>query len=80
MRQASVIEKPIRIAEPKFDPLVIEDIKQILESGQLKSGRVTNRFEKLFANRMDADYASAVSSGTAALHLALESLLRKGQR
>ena len=66
------------MAEPRFDYLVIEDISQILESGQLRSGLVTERFEKLFANRMDTGYAYAVSSGTAALHLALESCVEKG--
>lgn len=78
MRLTSVLDKEIKMAEPRFDKMVLDDISQILESGQLRSGQVTERFERCFANRMDASYACAVSSGTAALHLALESYIEKG--
>lgn len=67
----------VRIAEPRFDPSVLNDISQILESGQLRSGSVTRRFEECFAHRMDAKYGCAVSSGTTALHLAWESSVEK---
>ena len=78
MQQASVIEKPIKMADPRFDRTVLDDISQILESGKLRSGQWTERFEEVFATRMDADCACAVSSGTAALHIALESSVEKG--
>lgn len=69
--------KKVRMAEPRFDQSVIEDISQILASGKLRSGSVTQRFEEFFAQKMDALYGCAVSSGTAALHLALETCVEK---
>ena len=42
------------------------------------SGPYTKEFEERFAKRVDAKYAYAVSSGTAALHVAYLSLLKPG--
>lgn len=78
MRLSSIIGKQVKMAEPRFDQDVIENIGQILESGQLRSGNVIHRFEDCFAKRLDASYGCAVSSGTAALHLALESCVEPG--
>ncbi|MCK5670789.1 DegT/DnrJ/EryC1/StrS family aminotransferase, partial [Candidatus Bathyarchaeota archaeon] len=50
-----------------------------LSSGALREDTVTKRFEDCFATRIDARYAYAVSSGTAALHLALMSCTNKGK-
>jgi perosamine synthetase len=41
----------------------------VLRSGRLSLGPVVERFEELFAARVGAPYAAAVSSGTAGLHL-----------
>ena len=41
----------------------------MLRSGRLSLGPVIDRFEELFAERVGAPYAAAVSSGTAGLHL-----------
>lgn len=43
----------------------------MLRSGQLSLGPKVGEFERLFAQRVGGRYASAVSSGTAGLHLAL---------
>jgi dTDP-4-amino-4,6-dideoxygalactose transaminase len=43
----------------------------VLESGWLTMGPRTREFETAFADRFDTKHAVAVSSGTAALHLAL---------
>jgi perosamine synthetase len=43
----------------------------VLKSGYLTGGQVTRAFEKEFAEYVGTRYAVAVSSGTAALHLAL---------
>jgi perosamine synthetase len=44
---------------------------EVLRSGQLSLGPRVPEFERLFAERVGAAHASAVSSGTAGLHLAL---------
>jgi perosamine synthetase len=44
---------------------------EVLRSGQLSLGPRVEEFEQLFARRVGAKHASAVSSGTAGLHLAL---------
>ncbi len=41
----------------------------MLRSGRLSLGPAIDRFEELFAERVGAPYAAAVSSGTAGLHL-----------
>jgi perosamine synthetase len=46
-------------------------VLDVLRSGQLSLGPRLAAFEKAFAGRVGARYASAVSSGTAGLHLAL---------
>jgi dTDP-4-amino-4,6-dideoxygalactose transaminase len=44
---------------------------EVLRSGRLSLGPAVEEFERRFAARVGAAHASAVSSGTAALHLAL---------
>ncbi len=46
----------------------------VLRSGRLSLGPVLPEFERAFAARVDAPFASAVSSGTAGLHLALRAV------
>ncbi len=41
----------------------------MLRSGRLSLGPAIDRFEELFAEKVGAPYAAAVSSGTAGLHL-----------
>jgi perosamine synthetase len=47
---------------------------EVLRSGQLSLGPRVPAFEEAFAARIGAPHASAVSSGTAALHLALRAV------
>lgn len=55
------------------------EVLKVLRSGWLSTGPVTERFEKAFSEYMGGGNAIAVSSGTAALHLALAALgLREG--
>ena len=52
-------------------------IAEILDSGQFSAwygGKVARRFEKEFAERMGANHAIAVNSGTSALHAAVAAL------
>jgi perosamine synthetase len=45
-------------------------VLEVLDSGHLSLGPRLEEFEEAFAQRIDAPYTSAVSSGTAGLHLA----------
>lgn len=54
-------------------------LEEVLESGWLTTGSFAARFEECFAEAVAAPHALAVSSCTAALHLALEALnIRSG--
>ena len=46
-------------------------VTEVIESGHIAEGEVVTRFEKAFAGKMGVQDAVTVSSGTAALHLAL---------
>lgn len=47
---------------------------KVIESGQLSQGKIVLEFEKLLSKKIGSKKSSAVSSGTAALHLALVSM------
>lgn len=64
----------IPISKPVLGPEEIEAVSEVLESGQLVQGPKVEEFEKNFAQYVGARHAVAVSSGTAALHLALIAL------
>ena len=51
-----------------------QEILRVLRSRWLSTGPVTERFERAFSEYLGGGYATAVSNGTAALHLALASL------
>jgi dTDP-4-amino-4,6-dideoxygalactose transaminase len=51
-----------------------EAVAEVLESGYLTMGPKVEEFERLLAEACGVDYALAVSSGTAALHLAVLAL------
>ena len=59
---------------PSIDADDVAGVVKTLESGWLTTGPVTKRFEEKFARAVGARHAIAVSSGTAALHLALRVL------
>jgi dTDP-4-amino-4,6-dideoxygalactose transaminase len=50
------------------------EVLKVIRSKWLSTGPMTERFEKAFSDYLGAGYAIAVSSGTAALHLALACL------
>lgn len=58
-----------RMAPPDEE---IERVVEVIRSGWLTTGSKTAEFERKFAEFINAKYALAVNSGTAALHLALE--------
>src|SRR2546425_6679468 len=65
---------------PEIDDGDIAAVLDVLRSGWLTTGPRVKEFEASFARYVDAAHAVAVSSCTAALHLALAALgLRRGQ-
>ncbi len=61
----------IPVAQPVLGAREEELVLEVLRSGRLSLGPRVPAFERAFAARVGARHASAVSSGTAGLHLAL---------
>lgn len=64
----------IALARPVLGPEEERAVIEVLRSGQLSLGPRLEQFERLFAERVGATHACAVSSGTAGLHLALRAV------
>jgi len=64
----------IPLAKPVLGAREEELVLEVLRSGQLSLGPRVPAFEQAFAARVGAAHASAVSSGTAGLHLALRAV------
>jgi perosamine synthetase len=69
-----VSEDEIPLARPLLGEAEEERVLEVLRSGRLSLGPLLGEFERAFAARVGAPYASAVSSGTAGLHLALRAV------
>ncbi|TMK38722.1 MAG: DegT/DnrJ/EryC1/StrS family aminotransferase [Actinobacteria bacterium] len=61
----------IPLAQPVIGRTDEEAVLEVLRSGQLSLGPRLAEFERAFAGQVGARHASAVSSGTAGLHLAV---------
>jgi perosamine synthetase len=59
----------VPLSRPYIDEREEELVLDVLRSGRLSLGPTIDRFEELFAERVGAPYAAAVSSGMAGLHL-----------
>ena len=66
--------KTIPVSRPDLGQAELDAVACVLASGWVAMGPETARFEAEFAAFTGAGYACAVSSGTAALHIALMSL------
>jgi dTDP-4-amino-4,6-dideoxygalactose transaminase len=66
--------KKIRLIEPQIDQEAIDRVEEVLRSGWLTEGPVTQEFEKLFAAKVGARFGAAVCNCTLALELALRAL------
>lgn len=64
----------IRLARPRFDRGDLEAIGRVLDGGALVQGAEVAAFEAALGAVVGCDHVIAVSSGTAALHLALTAL------
>src|SRR5713226_2482577 len=61
-------------ALPHITQAEIDEVVDTLRSGWLTTGPKTKRFEREFAMRVEAPFALAVNSATAAMHLALDAI------
>jgi perosamine synthetase len=68
------VNGPIRLARPDVGEAELQAVAEVLASGQLTMGPQVAAFEEHLARAVDTAHAVAVSSGTAALHLALLAL------
>jgi perosamine synthetase len=64
----------IALARPVLGPEEEAAVLEVLRSGQLSLGPRVPEFERRFAARLGVAHASAVSSGTTGLHLALRAV------
>ena len=65
---------PIRLARPDVGDQELAAVEEVLRGGQLTMGPKVAEFESAIASAVGTAHAAAVSSGTAALHLALLAL------
>ena len=65
------MSEEIPLARPVLGPAEERAVLEVLRSGRLSLGPRLAEFEEAFAARLGVAHASAVSSGTAGLHLAL---------
>lgn len=73
-----IADKLIPIAKTLFSEDEIQEVVTILRSGQVRQGPKVEEFERNFAQQVGSKYAFAVSSGTAALHIAYLLTLNAG--
>jgi perosamine synthetase len=69
-----VSEPVVPLARPVLGEAEEQRVLEVLRSGQLSLGPFLGEFERRFAERLGVALASAVSSGTAGLHLALRAV------
>jgi perosamine synthetase len=68
------VSETIPLARPVLGEAEERAVLDVLRSGQLSLGPQVPAFERAFAARVGAGWGSAVSSGTAGLHLALRAV------
>jgi perosamine synthetase len=61
----------IRLGRPDLGERELAEVAEVLESGMLTMGPKVEEFERLIAGICEVEHALAVTSGTAALHLAV---------
>jgi dTDP-4-amino-4,6-dideoxygalactose transaminase len=61
----------VRLGRPDLGERELAEVAEVLESGMLTMGPKVDEFERLIAGICEVEHALAVTSGTAALHLAV---------
>ena len=76
MKRVPPVSAPeqLPLARPVIGEREEQLVREVLRSRRLSLGPMLERFEQAFAKRVHAPLASAVSSGTAGLHLALRAI------
>lgn len=64
----------IKLAKPVISEAIIQEVAEIIRSGNLVQGPRVEQFEEALQDYLDIENAVVVSSGTAALHLSLMAL------
>jgi len=67
-------QTPVPLARPVLGPEEEQAVAEVLRSGHVSLGPRVPEFERAFAERIGVRHASAVSSGTTALHLGLRAV------
>jgi UDP-4-amino-4-deoxy-L-arabinose-oxoglutarate aminotransferase len=67
-------KKPIEVFKPVIYEDSIAEVIKILRSGWIGAGPVVTEFEERFSHFIGSKYCVSVSSGSAALHIAMKSL------
>lgn len=67
-----MITRSIPFAKPSITEEEVDEVVKCMKSNWLTTGKKTIEFEEMFKRYIGADYALAVSSCTAALHLSLK--------
>ncbi len=73
-RSSNSAPEPLPLAKPVIGEQEERLLLETLRSGRLSLGPLLERFERTFGAYVGAPFASAVSSGTAGLHLALRAV------
>ena len=68
------VREAIPLARPVLGEIEEQRVLEVLRTGRLSLGPLLGEFERAFAPRVGAQHASAVSSGTAGLHLGLRAV------
>lgn len=71
---AKIINEFIPLAKPNILDKDIDLVVDVIKSGMLVQGKYVNELEKTFTELTQTKHASALSNGTATLHLALKTL------
>lgn len=64
----------VQLFELNYDELEVQAVEEVVRSGWITMGPKTSEFESAFQAQLDGHMCTAVSSGTAALHLAVLAL------
>ena len=64
----------LRLADPRLGPEAVQAVERVLSSGHLTMGPRVSEFEEVVARYVGVPHAVAVSSGTAALQIAISAL------
>jgi perosamine synthetase len=74
MSHQGAAERQLRLADPRLGPEAVQAVERVLSSGHLTMGPRVAEFEEVVARYVRVPHAIAVSSGTAALQVAISAL------